>query len=149
MTKNGIRCAPIPRERNAYTQSLFVFHAVKDARWKPVFPVAHAFLSASATVAMFLPHRDSTSSSVSTQISGHVLAYRSFRYERHRPETTPLYQLVERHWSEFKAMLSAQSKQLPGFVVREFDDYLKCGRLDSVTESPLFPSINSRLDLPK
>jgi len=24
-------------------------------------------------------------------------------------------------------MLSEQGKQLPGYVVREFDDYLKCG----------------------
>ena len=54
----------------------------------------------------------------------------SFRYERHTPETTLLYQLVERHWPEFKAMLSAQGKQLPGYVAREFDDYLKCGRLE-------------------
>jgi len=54
----------------------------------------------------------------------------SFRYERHTPETTLLYQLVERHRPEFKAMLSAQGKQLPGYVAREFDDYLKCGRLE-------------------
>ena len=54
----------------------------------------------------------------------------SFRYERHTPETTLLYQLVERHWPEFKAMLFAQGKQLPGYVAREFDDYLKCGRLE-------------------
>ena len=54
----------------------------------------------------------------------------SFRYERHTPETTLLYQLVERRWPEFKAMLSEQGKQLPGYVVREFDDYLKCGRLE-------------------
>jgi hypothetical protein len=54
----------------------------------------------------------------------------SFRYERHTPETALLYQLVERHWPEFKAMLSAQGKQLPGYVTREFDDYLKCGRLE-------------------
>jgi ribosomal protein S27E len=53
-----------------------------------------------------------------------------FRYERHCPETTLLYQLVECHWPEFKAMLSAQGKQLPGYVVREFNDYLKCGRLE-------------------
>jgi hypothetical protein len=26
-------------------------------------------------------------------------------------------------------MLSVQGKQLPGYVIREFDDYLKCGRL--------------------
>ena len=36
-----------------------------------------------------------------------------FRYERHTPETTLLYQLVECHWPESKAMLSAQGKQLP------------------------------------
>ena len=54
----------------------------------------------------------------------------SCRHERHAPETTLLYQLLERHWPEFKAMLSAQGKQLPGYVVREFDDYLKCGRLE-------------------
>ncbi len=27
-------------------------------------------------------------------------------------------------------MLAAQDKQLPGYVIREFDDYLKCGRLE-------------------
>ncbi|MFT7547206.1 MAG: hypothetical protein ACI9VI_001038 [Candidatus Azotimanducaceae bacterium] len=53
-----------------------------------------------------------------------------FRYERHCAETTLLYQLVERHWPDFKAMLSAQGKQRPGYVVRDFDDYLKCGRLE-------------------
>ena len=54
----------------------------------------------------------------------------SFCYERHAPETTLLSQLVERHWPGFKTMLSAQGKQLTGYVVREFDDYLRCGRLE-------------------
>ncbi len=50
-------------------------------------------------------------------------------YERHRPERTLLYQLVEEHYPAFKAQLAAQGTALPGFVEREFDEYLKCGRL--------------------
>ncbi len=53
-----------------------------------------------------------------------------FRYQRHQPEKTLLYQLVEQHWPAFRAMLKAQGKELPGYVVREFEEYLKCGRLE-------------------
>ena len=69
---------------------------------------------------------------VATQQSGHVMFWPTghFRYARHTPETTKLYQLVACNWPEFKAMLSEQGKQLPGYVTREFDDYLKCGRLE-------------------
>lgn len=52
------------------------------------------------------------------------------QYKRHRPENTLLYQLVERHYPEFKEALSEQGKQLPKFVEREFDDFLRCGRLE-------------------
>lgn len=52
------------------------------------------------------------------------------RYERHRPEATLLYRLVEQHYPEFTAAMAAQGKSLPGYVVREFEDYLKCGRLE-------------------
>jgi ribosomal protein S27E len=38
--------------------------------------------------------------------------------------------LVERHYSEFKEALSQQGKQLPKFIEREFDDFLRCGRLE-------------------
>ncbi|MFT5573984.1 MAG: hypothetical protein ACI9FR_002920 [Cryomorphaceae bacterium] len=51
-------------------------------------------------------------------------------YERHRPEQTLLYQLVERYYPELVALLSEQGKPLPKYVLREFDDYLKCGRLE-------------------
>ena len=40
----------------------------------------------------------------------------SVRYERHSPEITLLYQLVERHSPEFKAILSGQGKLLMGYV---------------------------------
>ena len=52
------------------------------------------------------------------------------RYERHRPEQTLLYQLVEEYYPAFVAQLAAQGTQLPGYVEREFEDYLKCGRLE-------------------
>jgi hypothetical protein len=41
-----------------------------------------------------------------------------FQYERHRPETTLLYQLVEQHWPAFREQLAAQGKSLPVYVVQ-------------------------------
>ncbi len=52
-------------------------------------------------------------------------------YKRHRPENTLLYQLVERHYPEFKEALLGHGKQLPKFIEREFDDFLRCGRLEN------------------
>ena len=52
------------------------------------------------------------------------------RYERHRPEQTLLYQLVERHYPAFVAQLATQGTPLPEYVQRELEDYLKCGRLE-------------------
>ena len=51
-------------------------------------------------------------------------------YERQRPERTLLYQLVEEHYPAFNAHLAAQGSALPGYVEREFEGYLKCGRLE-------------------
>ncbi len=53
------------------------------------------------------------------------------RYERHRPERTLLYQLVEEHYPALKVHLTAQGSTLPGYVEREFEDYLACGRLEN------------------
>ena len=51
-------------------------------------------------------------------------------YVRHRPERTLLYQLVEEYYPAFKAYLAVQGTDLPGYVQQEFEDYLKCGRLE-------------------
>ena len=51
-------------------------------------------------------------------------------YVRHRPETTLLYQVVEEYWPEFQAELTSHGRYLPAYVIREFDEYLKCGRLE-------------------
>jgi hypothetical protein len=51
-------------------------------------------------------------------------------YERHRSETTLLYQIIQEHWPRFHVELGKQGKHLPKFVTQEFDEYLKCGRLE-------------------
>ncbi len=50
-------------------------------------------------------------------------------YKRRRPENTLLYQIIQEHWPRFKDELERQGKFLPAYVSREFDNYLKCGRL--------------------
>ena len=54
----------------------------------------------------------------------------SVRYRRRRPEQTLLYQLVEQYYPVFAERLRREGRCLPVFVHREFDDYLKCGRLE-------------------
>jgi len=51
-------------------------------------------------------------------------------YVRHRPETTLLYQIVQEYWPEFQAELASHGKNLPAYVTKEFDEFLKCGRLE-------------------
>jgi len=41
-------------------------------------------------------------------------------HRRHRPEGTLLYQIIEQHYPDFAAMMSAQGRPLPIFVQREF-----------------------------
>jgi hypothetical protein len=50
-------------------------------------------------------------------------------YERRRPEETLLYQLVEKHWPVFREKAD-ESGGLPRFVVRDFEEYLRCGLLE-------------------
>ena len=51
-------------------------------------------------------------------------------YVRHRPERTLLYQIVDEYYPAFKQHLESQDASLPGYVEQEFEDYLKCGRLE-------------------
>ena len=51
-------------------------------------------------------------------------------YERHRPDQTLLYQIIEQHYPVFSALMAEQGRELPGYVQREFEDYLRCGRLE-------------------
>ena len=40
------------------------------------------------------------------------------RYQRHRPEQTLLYQIVEEYYPAFTAHLAEQGRELPGYVQR-------------------------------
>jgi len=55
---------------------------------------------------------------------------RSAPHQRHRPEQTLLYQVVEQHYPAFVEHLERSGRSIPRYVKREFEDYLKCGRLD-------------------
>ena len=51
-------------------------------------------------------------------------------YERHRPEQTTLYRLVQQHAATFIAQAEAEAgSDLPQFVKDEFDAFLECGIL--------------------
>ena len=52
------------------------------------------------------------------------------RYQHHRPEQTLLYQIIDEYYPVFAVHLAEQGRELPDYVHREFEDYLKCGRLE-------------------
>ena len=52
------------------------------------------------------------------------------RCQRHRTEQTLLFRIVEEYYPAFAAHLAERGRVLPAYVQREFDDYLKCGRLE-------------------
>ncbi len=51
-------------------------------------------------------------------------------YQRHRPEQMLLYRLIEHYYPEFQSQLDESGGYLPGYVKKEFTDYLECGRLE-------------------
>ena len=60
----------------------------------------------------------------------HKTAENRIHYERHRPEETVLYQLVQEHIEAFFAQVEAETGSgLPDFVKDEFDAFLECGVL--------------------
>lgn len=61
----------------------------------------------------------------------------SLHYERHRPEKTTLYRLVQQHAPNFIAHTEASTgAELPRFIKDEFDAYLECGTL-ALFKTPL------------
>jgi hypothetical protein len=48
------------------------------------------------------------------------------KYERHKPEQTLLYQIIEKYYPQFLSHMGQQVK----YVLSEFEAYLKCGRLE-------------------
>jgi hypothetical protein len=61
---------------------------------------------------------------------GHAHPFRTTgAYRRHQPEETALYRCVAEHWGQFRAR-AEEAGGLPSFVVRELEEYLRCGRLE-------------------
>ena len=57
------------------------------------------------------------------------------RYQRHRPEQTLLYRIVDEYYPAFAAHLAEQGRELPGYVQREFEDYLvfiACSKAENI-----------------
>ena len=50
-------------------------------------------------------------------------------YERHQPDKTVLYQVVQQHWASFVAQAEAANRWVPAHVEQEFARYLTCGIL--------------------
>ena len=61
------------------------------------------------------------------QSSGVFERASGLRYSRHSPESTLLYQIVERHYPRLLETLGDCARSLPRHVQREFEDYLECG----------------------
>ena len=51
-------------------------------------------------------------------------------YERHGPEQTLLYQIIEQHYPDFLSAMEAQDRPLAGYAQDEFEAFLQCGRLE-------------------
>ena len=52
-----------------------------------------------------------------------------FVYQRHKPEETDLYKIIEQNLPSFQSHLSNADISLPSFVHSEFRSYLRCGLL--------------------
>lgn len=50
-------------------------------------------------------------------------------YRRRRPQETVLYQVIQDHYLTFLWLREEEGRPLPGFIRREFEKYLVCGRL--------------------
>ena len=50
-------------------------------------------------------------------------------YNRHRPEETNLYRVIAENWQTFLQARAMENRDVPKFVVEEFEGYLRCGIL--------------------
>lgn len=55
---------------------------------------------------------------------------KSYVYSRHKPEETVLYKIIQNNWLSFQRQVEGDTGYpLPDFVVKEFEEYLRCGIL--------------------
>ena len=56
--------------------------------------------------------------------------HQTYHYQRHEPEKTTLYKLIQTNWLTFQEQVQYDmGYPLPDFVIKEFDEYLRCGIL--------------------
>jgi len=54
----------------------------------------------------------------------------TYHYHRHEPEKTRLYKLIQANWLTFQSQVEWDlGHPLPDFVIKEFEEYLRCGIL--------------------
>jgi hypothetical protein len=52
----------------------------------------------------------------------------AYHYQRHEPEKTTLYKLIQGNWLSFQQQVEQDlGYPLPDFVNKEFEEYLRCG----------------------
>jgi hypothetical protein len=66
--------------------------------------------------------------------------FRRFTLSASSARKTLLYQLVLEHYPDFRRQLAEEGRVLPDYVQREFEDYLKCGRLEHGFIPGILPS---------
>lgn len=100
-------------------------------------PIASQLIPAKPFVLKHLYQVDSTKTAQEARGSGAASmllqgkdALGDIFYNRHQPDQTLLYQIVEAHYPALVDQLAQQGKALPYHVRREFEGYLKCGRLE-------------------
>lgn len=57
------------------------------------------------------------------------LTPQGFTYKRRIPEESTLYKIIQENWLTFLSQVEETGSGLPGFVQKEFEEYLKCGVL--------------------
>jgi ribosomal protein S27E len=65
-----------------------------------------------------------------TQLNLTSLTPASVCYQRHKPEDTNLYKIIEQNLPSFQSYLSSADISLPQFVDEEFREYLRCSLLE-------------------
>lgn len=56
--------------------------------------------------------------------------HQTYHYQRHEPEKTTLYKLIQTNWLTFQQQVqNDMGYPLPDFVIKEFEEYLRSGIL--------------------
>jgi hypothetical protein len=57
------------------------------------------------------------------------LSQSKLQHDRRKPEETRLYQIISQHWQTFLLERAEEGRDVPKYIVDEFEAYLRCGIL--------------------